>query len=131
LGISKNKIVGSELIKGSYNTNKFNKYIENKIINNMDNEAILMDGASIHKSVHLKEKLNNKNIARIINVPYSPQFNPIEKVFNVLKSYIRKNIVNTHKQLVNCIKKIEKMMNKKGFEKYFDNSYQILESSVR
>ena len=131
LAISKNKIIGSRLIKKSYNTKKFNDYIKEEVLTNIDNNAILMDGASIHKSSELAILLKNNNIKKIINVPYSPQFNPIEKVFNVLKNNIKKNNVDTHKQMVKCINNLEKKLNKTGFKNYFDDSYNILNLSVK
>jgi hypothetical protein len=59
----------------------------------------LMDGAIIHKSKRLSDKLNLLNIKKIINVPYSPQFNPIEFKFNTLKSKIKCNNVTTKKTI--------------------------------
>ncbi len=58
-----------------------------------------MDGAIIHKSKRLSDKLNLLNIKKIINVPYSPQFNPIEFKFNTLKSKIKCNNVTTKKTI--------------------------------
>jgi hypothetical protein len=75
LAISKTKIIGRELIEKSFNTQKFNSFMEEKVIPNINNKAVLMDGASIHKSLILAKKLKDKNIDKIINVPYSPQYN--------------------------------------------------------
>lgn len=89
-----------------------------------------MDGATIHKSKYLTDKLNNNNIEKIINVPYSPQFNPIEKVFNVLKMELKKSFINTEKQLIKFIYSFEKKINKTGFRNYFYNTYEALKMSI-
>ena len=48
-----------------------------------NNCVVILDNASAHYSTNmmkLKEKMNV-----IFNAPYSPQFNPIELIFNTLK----------------------------------------------
>jgi transposase len=55
----------------------------------MSNDTILMDNAIIHRTVEVKEFLKDNNIKTIYNVPYSPQFNPIELVINVIKGHVK------------------------------------------
>jgi hypothetical protein len=62
--ISKDKVISHELIKGAYNTDKFNDFVINKVVPNMTNNTILMDGAIIHKSKRLTDKLNLLNIKK-------------------------------------------------------------------
>jgi len=47
--------------------------------------ALFMDNASIHKSKTVKPYYEERNIKPIFNVPYSPDFNPIEAVFSKVK----------------------------------------------
>jgi transposase len=128
--ISKKSFIASEMIKGSYNTKKFNMFIEDKVIPNMDNNVLFMDGCTIHKSKELSEKLKENNIIQLINVPYSPQFNPIEYTFNTLKFRIKKENVTTKKQLENVIKKHVNDGNKNSFQNYYEHTYKNLEMSI-
>lgn len=48
----------------------------------------LMDNASIHKSAD--QVLKHKKIIRLYMPPYSPDYNPIEQVFSVVKQAFRK-----------------------------------------
>ena len=52
--------------------------------------AILVDNASIHKSRYTKAFLNERNIPLLLNIPYTPELAPIEKVFLVAKTEYRK-----------------------------------------
>ena len=94
----------------------------------MTNTTILMDGATIHKSKDLLMKLNENGIRRIINVPYSPQFNPIEYTFNTLKRRIKNSNITTFKQLEKTIQKHNKINNTLGMKNYFNHTYNNLKS---
>ena len=56
-----------------------------------------MDGASFHKSTVVKEAMRNNNITPIINVPYAPQYNPIEGFFSIVKNYFKERRYNAMK----------------------------------
>jgi transposase len=46
----------------------------------------------------------NNNINSIYNIPYSPEYNPIEKIFNTLKTTIRNNKINNVNSIERFIK---------------------------
>jgi hypothetical protein len=123
MAISKSFVVGSKLIKGSYNMQKFDEFIINDDMPNMPNDTILMDGATIHKSKALAEILKNNNKKKIFNIPYSPQYNPIEFVFNTMKADIKKNNVTSLNQLKRILLKNFKKGNINGYENYYDHTY--------
>ena len=89
-GISKNKTVGYEIKKGTFKATNFNDFM-NKIHVKNGKYSYLLDNASIHRS-----KLIDKDIKKkmIFNVPYSPQFNPIEYVNNELKRQVKLQNIN-------------------------------------
>ena len=47
--------------------------------------ALFMDNASIHKSKEVKPYYAQLKITPVLNVGYSPEFNPIEAVFSKVK----------------------------------------------
>ena len=128
--ISNDGIIAQKIIKNSFNTVKFNDFVINDVIPNMTNKAILMDGCSIHKSKILDEKLKEKNITKIINVPYSPQFNPIEFTFNTLKNKIKNNNINTYAELIALIYAHQKETNINGFHNYYKHTYNNPVSAI-
>lgn len=70
---------------------EFSTFIKNKKI------VIVMDGAGWHKSNKLKYP---KNIRIIIQPAYSPELNPIEKLWQYIKDHTIKNrVYKTLKEL--------------------------------
>ena len=51
--------------------------------------ALFMDNLSAHKSEKSKEEMARLGFRCIFNVPYSPEYNPIEFVFSKVKQKFR------------------------------------------
>jgi transposase len=130
MGISKNKINSYKLIKRSYNALKFNNFIKDDLIPNMENNVLFMDNYSIHKTKQLKEILIENDKMSLFNIPYSPQFNPIEYIFNSIKADIKKNNITTYDKLDKYMKQFVNKTNKIGFGKYFEHTYNNLSNAV-
>ena len=99
--ITNKKVIHYNIIKGSANGNDFNKFIKelNKKINGKF--VLFMDNARIHHYKPNKEYIEtNSNLDVIFNLPYSPEYNPIELFFNQIKTFIKNKSVNR-----NAIKK--------------------------
>ena len=126
LAINKTKIINYQLVKGSFNGESFKTFMVDKIIPKSKKASILMDNARIHHYKKFVESMKDNNINIIYNIPYSPQFNPIEYVFNVFKSEIRNNNIDTYKQLQIFVNSFIKKMNKNKFHNYFQKSYTDL-----
>ena len=54
-----------------------------------DKIALFMDNLSAHKSDKSKAEMARLGFRCIFNVPYSPEFNPIEFVFSKVKQKFR------------------------------------------
>ena len=61
---------------------EFGKFLEGRKV------VVVMDGAGWHKSDKLRY---SKNIKIIIQPPYSPELNPIEKLWQYIKNHTIKN----------------------------------------
>jgi transposase len=55
------------------------------------NSVIVLDNASIHRSVRVRELCGRAGVVLEYLPPYSPDYNPIEKSFKQLKSWIKRN----------------------------------------
>ena len=64
-------------------------YKINNILPKNDKYYFLLDNARIHHYKKLKEYIKKTNIEFIYNVPYMPEFNPIELVFKDFKTYLK------------------------------------------
>ncbi|MCA9750255.1 MAG: transposase, partial [Romboutsia sp.] len=75
---------------GSYNSNTFIDFIISELVpyfNENRNKVLIMDNARIHKTDEVQRILREHNIAFRFTVPYSPQLNPIEEFFSMLKAH--------------------------------------------
>ena len=52
--------------------------------------AVFMDNLAVHKTKQARELMDSLGIRPIYNAPYSPNGNPIERVFGLLKQAFRK-----------------------------------------
>jgi transposase len=88
-----------------------------------------LDNARIHHYKKLKKFIKNQtNINFIYNVPYSPQFNPIEFVFKDAKQILKnKNITKSNiiKKIMLAFKNIKSI----NIQKYYKNSLFLINSS--
>ena len=55
------------------------------------NSVIVMDNARIHHDANLISILEGLGCCVIFLPPYSPDYNPIETAFSVIKSWIKRN----------------------------------------
>lgn len=120
--ISKRKIIKYALKKGSFKGVDFNNYMNDIHVKN-GKYSYLLDNARIH---HAKIISNDIKKRMIYNVPYSPQFNPIEYVNNELKRQIKNAILCNEHDLRLFLDKFIKTSNKIGFTNYFEKSYSLL-----
>lgn len=117
-------ILHYKIIKGSCNGETFVTFIK-ELINKLSRAIewnIIIDNARIHHYCKFKKyiaKIDNTKI--IYNIPYSPETNPIEKVFNDVKKYLKDRRINN----LNIIKEIIKSFStikKQNINEYFNNS---------
>ena len=69
-----------------------------------------MDNARTHHSVIFKQFIEDNKLNIIYNVPYRPEFNPIEKVFSKIKFLIRSK--NNNNDGAHLTKKYKRSINK-------------------
>ena len=122
--ISNKKFIHNKIIKNSCNGVIFLEYIK-EIIKKLSKDKhwyIILDNARIHHCKIIKKYINNiNNVSFIYNVPYSPESNPIEHVFNDFKR-ILKNTTYNNTNIVTKINKCIKLIKTKNFINYFINS---------
>ena len=74
-------------------------------------QVVIMDNCSIHKSNKVLELINQAGCKLIYLPPYSPDFNPIENYWAVMKNNIKKirhkfeNIVEAIDETLKCEKR--------------------------
>jgi transposase len=73
------------------------KYYGNKSI------AYFIDNASWHKTKKVKEYCEENNITLLFLPPYSPEYNPIERVWGYLKSKVKNVYFSTAKKFIHFV----------------------------
>ena len=58
--------------------------------NRKEKLAIFMDNLAVHKTKEVRAECSSRDISLIYNVPYSPDFNPIETVFSKVKNHYKR-----------------------------------------
>ena len=56
----------------------------------LDDIVVIMDNLSLHKSKRSKERMDEMGFEYLYTPPYSPQYNPIEEVWSMIKRIIKK-----------------------------------------
>ena len=73
------------IYEGNCNTELVCTYFNNILKKIKDKSVIIMDNASYHKSARLEEIFDKHNHLLVFLPPYSPELNPIELLWGILK----------------------------------------------
>ncbi len=74
------------LFEGNTNATLFNYWLQNHLFNELDADStIIMDNATFHKTVLTRQLIEEAGHTLLFLPPYSPDFNPIEKDFAIMK----------------------------------------------
>ena len=65
--------------------------------------AYFIDNASWHKTKKVKEYCEENNITLLFLPPYSPEYNPIERVWGYLKSKVKNIYFSTAKKFISFV----------------------------
>jgi transposase len=100
-------------------------FLNTVIAHTGDDVNILLDNARIHHSNIVKEYMSTLKSTLLFNVPYSPELNPIEKVFakskNIVKLFDNNGI---DKNLIKNIKKSFNLITSTDLNNFYENSFK-------
>lgn len=122
MAVNKKKVIGFKIINGSVDRYIFKDFIESIY---KDGHVYLMDNARIHHAKVLKEYIEKSRASIIYNVAYNPETNPIEKVFNTLKSNIVNYNTQTIPKLYKAIERAIKKVTSDHLKNYFNKSLNV------
>ena len=87
--MSNNNLIATEIITGTVNAESYAIFLS-VYANEFKNKIVVQDNARCHHAVLVKETASALNINMKFNPAYSPEFNPIELLFNKVKGQFRK-----------------------------------------
>ena len=92
--------------QGGTTAERFAEYLENILLPTLyGNDIIIMDNMRSHHAKVVKGILDSSGIKYLYLPPYSPDLNPIEKMWSKIKAYLRKVKVRTASELPGAIEK--------------------------
>ena len=81
---------------GAIDSEKFIDFIEKSLFKQLETDDVLiMDNCKIHHSRTVKDYLKKHNIQVLYLPPYSPELNPIEEAWSVVKNKLRREKTRT------------------------------------
>ena len=80
------RLLAPILYEGSTNATLFNYWIENHLFKELPTDStIVMDNATFHKTAKTRQLIEDAGHNLLFLPPYSPDFNPIEQGFAIMK----------------------------------------------
>lgn len=92
MAVCDERVLGWKLIKGSIKSHDFANFVAGLDLAGRD--ILILDNAAIHKTSAVARVIDERNLTAVFLPPYSPQFQPIEHCFSVLKHAYRMACVN-------------------------------------
>jgi transposase len=87
------KILAPFCFQGTCNTELFNLWVEKFLVPTLKpGQLVILDNATFHKSEKTKMLVSNAGCRLLFLPPYSPDFNPIETFWAILKTRIRTSL---------------------------------------
>ena len=90
--------ISDEGAAGTVDGEAFKQWVENFLVPSLGdfskgekNSIVVMDNASTHMCYKVKDMINAKGAVLLYTAPYSPDLNPIEMMFNIYKSYLKRH----------------------------------------
>ena len=84
-----------------------------------------MDNLRVHHNADVKNKIIEKGLEIKYNLPYSPELNPIEEVFSVIKRNIRHDCIHGLEALIEYMPRlIERLNNTLNFENFYRHAFE-------
>lgn len=110
-GLCNNQFMAPFMFQGHCNTGVFELYIEKVLAPTLKARMIVVvDNASFHKSLKIKNLIENAGAKLIFLPPYSPDLNPIEHYWHKIKTVIRKMMRDAKMILENAMENTLKEM---------------------
>lgn len=107
-------------IEGSTTTEVFRAYVQHVLVPTLkDGDIVIMDNLSPHKNTDTLVLIEEAGATVKFLPAYSPDFNPIEKMWSKVKEYLRAAKARTENSLFSAIAAALKTVNKNDAENWF------------
>ena len=105
---------------GGTTAERFAEYLKTKLLPTLSEaDIIVMDNMRSHHAKTVTEYLDKAGIHYAYLPPYSPDLNPIEKMWSKMKAILRKQKVRVASELPEAVKKALEMIRHTDCERWF------------
>ena len=95
-----------DVMEGAMNKERFIEYVKNVLVPTLrSGDAVIMDNLKAHKSNAVIEAISSINASIVYLPPYSPDLNPIEKMWSKVKTFLRKWKIRAQHLLADAVQK--------------------------
>jgi transposase len=92
------------VVNGATNKEVFSIYVEKFLLPTLQKgDIVILDNLSAHKSKEIRQLIESSGAELWYLPPYSPDLNPIEKMWSKIKAILRKLKARTEKELILAI----------------------------
>jgi len=110
------------VVDGATNKDVFEAYIEQILLPTLKTgDIVVLDNLSSHKSRHIRELIQSVGAELWYLPAYSPDLNPIEKMWSKIKSFLRTLKAGTKEGLINAIAKALEMVTASDVKGWFES----------
>jgi transposase len=93
------------VFEGAMDTEMFRAYVKEILVPELKpGDIVVMDNLTCHKDETARSYIEQAGACVWYLPPYSPDFNPIEKMWSKIKAYLRKAAARTEEALYQAIK---------------------------
>lgn len=98
------RVVAPMITDGPMNQLVFQGYVDWLLVPHLKpHDTVVMDNLSSHKSTAVAESIESTGAKLLFLPPYSPDFNPIEKMWSKVKALLRAAAARTKQSLIHAI----------------------------
>ena len=110
------------VVDGATSKDVFRAYVEQILLPTLiEGDIVVLDNLSAHKNQEVRNLIESAGAELWFLPPYSPDLNPIEKMWSKIKSILRTLKARTEKELINAIAKALEAVNSSDAKGWFES----------
>lgn len=108
------------LLEGATNADAFLTWLRELLVPDLrKGDIVVMDNLSSHKCQAVREAIEGAGARVVYLPPYSPDLNPIEKMWSKLKAFLRGAKARTYDELIDAVKNALEKITTTDIENWF------------